>query len=210
MSENIVIIDNFYNEDNYNDLFLQLRNYPFKYFWGDQHGSHYWNSQLEDNSLVRQRCDQLWSEFNSKFSYTGNLSSMYLNALTYGLEAGPHFDYEHNDGITVINYITDTWNITWGGETMIYDSFVGDSNDTEYWNDVDKLIKQPLIIDAAVLPSYNRILVFPSDQLHMVKPISRFHTGVRYTYMYKLQGITVNQLMDGYMSATNSNIKVLK
>jgi Rps23 Pro-64 3,4-dihydroxylase Tpa1-like proline 4-hydroxylase len=203
--DNVIVIDDFYDEEKYATLVNSLHTHKFKYFWGDQHGSHYWNSQIEEEGIVKDACVDLWNEFRKKFINHGNLSGTYINGQTFGLEPGPHYDYYSPDGITVINYITDTWNITWGGETLIYDRYAYDDATLK---DVNSLLFSPLTIDAAILPAYNRIIAFPSNQLHMVKPISRFFQGIRFTLMYKLQGVTMEQLMDGYMAVDPNKVHI--
>jgi hypothetical protein len=203
--DNVVVIDDFYNEERYMTLVNALRTHKFSYFWGDQHGSHYWNSQLEEDGPVKDACVDLWNDFCQKFTKHGNLAGTYINGQTFGLEPGPHYDYGQPDGITIINYITDAWNLTWGGETLIYDHYAYDDMTLK---NVDSLLFSPVTVDAAILPAYNRILAFPANQLHMVKPISRFFQGIRFTLMFKLQGITMEELMSGYMAVDTNKIYI--
>jgi hypothetical protein len=197
MSDNVVIIDNFYKTGSCNELFKELCNHKFKYFWGDRSGTPHWNIQinLSDNNTLTKLVADHWNQFKDRFSNVGTLGRIYINGQTYGLEPGVHFDHNEKNEITVINYITDTWNITWGGETVLYNNFA--SNET-YPDNIEKVLYLPLIVDEAVIPAYNRVLLFPSNQLHVAKPLGRFFTGIRYTLMYKLSGLTIEELMEGY------------
>jgi 2OG-Fe(II) oxygenase superfamily len=197
MKNNIVVLENVYNEDTYKALFHNLQKHPFSYFWGDVAGSYYWNSHLVDDTPVQQLCDKLLEEFSSKFNNMVQPYVKYINAQTYGLEPGPHYDFHSEDAVTVINYITDTWNITWGGETFLFNNYSHNEKDASR-QAVDKLLFDPISIDAVITPAYNRTVIFPSNQLHTVRPLSRFFGGSRYTYMYKIKGITVEELMKGY------------
>lgn len=209
MSDNIIIIDNFYQESTYQKLYSELLEHPFKYFHGDQHGSPYWNHRIvtkgervDNTSPVGDLCTELWQEFRTKFLNHGLCQESYINLQTHGLEPGPHYDYFYHDGVTVINYIGKDWDLTWGGETLVYDNYA--HSEFELKN-VDRLLYDKISVDATVIPAYNRVCMFPSNQLHMVKPLSRFYSGVRYTYMYKLTGVTIDQMMDGYMKVDPSN-----
>jgi hypothetical protein len=200
MSDNVIVIDNFYKTGPYEELFKELHAHKFKYFWGDMSGSLYWNSQIDlsEDDTLSKLVDNHWNQFKDKFSNVGTLGRIYINGQTYGLEPGAHYDHTEEKAITVVNYITDSWNATWGGETVLYDNFA--SKDEYGPSHVEKVLKSSLRIDEAVLPAYNRILLFPANQLHVAKPLGRFFPGIRCTLMYKLTGLTIEELMEGYKS----------
>ena len=197
MKDNIIVLENVYNKETYNSLFAALHEHEFSYFFGDSNGRFYWTSPLEKPSLVKDLCDKMLEEFSNKFSNIGQVHRMYINSQTYGLEPGPHYDAHYNDSVTVINYITDTWNITWGGETFLYDKYAYTIPEMKL-DHVQTLLFDPISVDAVITPAYNRTLIFPGNQLHCVKPLSRYFAGARYTFMYKINGITVDKLMKGY------------
>ena len=199
MSDRIHVIDNFYSEDTYNKLFEELMSHPMRYFWGADHagGSPLWNTVVPDNAELpaHKLANTLWEEFQSKFDNVGEIGMRYINGQTFGIEPGLHYDYSLDGAVTVVNYITDAWNVIWGGETLFFDSY--SKNDMDLRN-VWSILDKPIDIDSAVLPAYNRTVIFPANQLHHAKPLSRFHPGIRYTYMYKIGGQTVEELMAGY------------
>jgi len=197
MKDNIVVLENVYNKDTYNSLFTALHEHEFSYFFGDSGGRFYWTSQLEKPSLVKDLCDEMLKEFSNKFSNITVPHRTYINSQTYGLEPGPHYDAHFDESVTVINYITDTWNITWGGETFLYDKYARNIPEMKL-DYVQTILFDPISVDAVITPAYNRTVIFPGNQLHCVKPLSRYFAGARYTYMYKIKGITVEELMKGY------------
>jgi hypothetical protein len=196
MKQEAVVLENFYSPENYRSLFEELHTHPFQYFWGDPTGSKYWNYQVTDeDNKVNNLSRKLFEEFKSRFTEVGDLGRAYINTTTFGLEPGAHYDYGTEDAVTVINYITNTWNISWGGETVLFDNYATGDNDMEKLREIGW---QPLNIDKAVLPAYNRILLIPANQLHVARPLSRFFPGTRYTLMYKLTGFSVSQLMKNF------------
>jgi hypothetical protein len=199
MKDNVIILENVYNKNTYNRLFRELHEHQFSYFWGggDANGSLYWHSDLKNSSPVQDSCKELFEEFSKKFSININLGTVYINAQTYGAEPGPHYDYHDENSVTVINYITDTWNITWGGETFLFDKYSYTKEDRKV-ETIQSLLFEPIPIDAVVTPAYNRSIIFPGNKLHCVRALSRYFPGTRYTYMYKLKDITLTELMKNY------------
>jgi hypothetical protein len=188
------VLNNFYPDWLQNRLYDELKTHPFNFFWNNGLGSNFWNYQItdEDNAVTRLS-NKFLEEFIKKFDGdVGDIGRCYINLQTSGLEPGPHYDYSSPDGVTVINYITDSWNISWGGETVLFDHY---SVDVDYKDYIQETMNQPLSIEKAVLPAYNRVLLIPAHQLHVARPLSRFYIGVRYTLMYKLSGITIPELM---------------
>ena len=189
-----IILENTYDHDTYKKFHQILKDSPFKYFWRDIVGSYYWN-QSNPETRLNSLIEEMWVQFSNKFSDSGKRGNTYINAQTFGLEPGAHFDTEEDNGVTVINFITDTWNITWGGETILYNFYYDDLGNDEH---IPNHFNKPITVDTTVIPAYNKTLVFPSNQLHMVKPMSRFYNGIRYTLMYKITGITFEQLKKNY------------
>lgn len=88
-------------------------------------------------------------DINRKLS----LYRSYVNMSHYGDMEYPHRDCgEDEEGITVLYYINDNWDYTWGGETLFY-------------SNRDSRI--------AVLPKPGRFLIFPGNLEHKGSPPSR-------------------------------------
>ncbi len=97
---------------------------------------------------------------------TSKILRFYLNAHTFGTDGWPHTDTDRQGERTAILYLNDKWQPAWGGETAIFDAR-GDVSD-------------------AVLPRRNRLLVFPSDQLHAPRPLTRAFSGLRVVLVVKI------------------------
>jgi len=87
----------------------------------------------------------------------------YMNGHTYGVEGLPHTDTE-DDGLTVLFYLTDKWNINWGGETAFYKD--------------GEIIK-------AVVPKKNRGIIFSGNIKHAARNVTYVCPGLRKTFMFK-------------------------
>jgi hypothetical protein len=95
----------------------------------------------------------------------------YLNAHTYGTEGSPHTDTVREGELTAVLYLTETWRAEWCGETVLFNA-AGD-------------------IERAVLPRANRLFVFPSDQLHAPRPLSKSFAGLRIVLVVKVEPVEI-------------------
>ena len=138
-----IILENTYDHDTYKKFHQILKDSPFKYFWRDIVGSYYWN-QSNPETRLNSLIEDMWVQFSNKFSDSGKRGNTYINAQTFGLEPGAHFDTEEDNGVTVINFITDTWNITWGGETILYNFYYDDLGNDEH---IPNHFNKPITVD---------------------------------------------------------------
>lgn len=90
----------------------------------------------------------------------------YMNAYTFGTDGWPHTDTDRTGDVTALLYLNPVWQPAWGGETTMFDEN-GD-------------------VTLAVLPANNRLMVFPSDQLHAPRPLSRAFNGLRVVLVVRL------------------------
>jgi Rps23 Pro-64 3,4-dihydroxylase Tpa1-like proline 4-hydroxylase len=99
-----------------------------------------------------------------------DLKRIYINAHPYGVEDSLHKD-SREKSYTAIVYLVRDWYVDWGGETAFFTS--EDQQNAE--------------ITKAVLPKYNRFVVFDGSTPHNVRSLSRRFSGVRYTMMFKYE-----------------------
>jgi dihydrofolate synthase / folylpolyglutamate synthase len=97
----------------------------------------------------------------------------YINAYTFGTEGYLHRDdtyhYKHpgygKTAETIVVFLNKTWNGDYAGETVIFNE-EGD-------------------IELAVLPKFNRMLVFDSSKLHVARSVSRICQDLRMVLIFK-------------------------
>lgn len=139
--------------------------YGFKYNW-------MFMQQDKPETFTDPAIKALWAEVQKHVPSNTVLRRGYVNAHTFGVEDNTHRDDPYfNKGLTVIVYLCSEWYAMWGGPTMFYNSFAPTDND----------------ITQAVLPRYNRIVVFDKNLPHCVAPLSHRFAGVRLTCMFKLE-----------------------
>jgi hypothetical protein len=149
----------------------------------------HWNKMLIRNSR-RMPCDhskspylsnhpevkQIWDIIQSIIGNRG-LYRAYVNGYTYGTDGYAHQDDswifkkygEKALSETSIVYLNPTWNVDWGGETVVYENL--DHEDNE--------------IMASVLPKLGKVFVFESKQLHASRPLSRLCKELRSVLVIK-------------------------
>ena len=104
------------------------------------------------------------------------------------MEAHPHTDSDETNFATVICYLTEGWNIHWGGETVFYDKpYSSDLTHPNYYS--AEIIK-------SVVPRQNRIVVFRGDILHSVRALSKSYKGTRATLMFKVQDVDIAKVAE--------------
>jgi len=102
----------------------------------------------------------------------------YLNAHTYGTDGWPHTDTDRPGELTAVLYLNAEWKPEWCGETVVFN----DKGD----------------IAASVLPAPNRLLSFPSHQLHAPRPLSKAFEGLRVVLVVKLAATNGDGSFFGY------------
>lgn len=91
----------------------------------------------------------------------------YANAYTFGTEGYPHTDSKIDSDMTVVLYMNKQWRPEWAGETVFFDH-------------EDEILQ-------AVLPRFNRLVVFPSAMLHVGRSVSRICSDLRMVFVLKVR-----------------------
>lgn len=195
------IIDNFFPEELMNSIIVEANEQNWHFRRSDANADLYWTKIIfgcnysEDVSkgiflkeFVSENTKKCWEFFKDKANCNlndSNLSSIYYNGLTYGIEAHPHVDSYKENFTTVIIYVCEDWNSYWGGETVFFnEKFSEDPSDKIFYS--HDIIK-------SVLPKYNRIVLFDGKTVHAVRPISKSFKGLRKTLMFKIQNKNVEE-----------------
>ncbi len=197
----IEIVDNFYNTENLNNVIQKSDDYKWIFGRGDLNDDIYWtvqvygtlfNTKIKYKNFEFKEVERLWEEFSNQFKVPKeNLKQCYLNGITYGLEAYPHVDFDETGSTTVIIYLCPNWNSYWGGETSFFNMNCVKNNPSHevYYN--HEIIK-------TVLPKYNRMVMFDGNITHAVRTISKSFKGLRKTLMFKIENISLQQMMENY------------
>ena len=90
----------------------------------------------------------------------------YSNAYAFGTEGYPHTDSKVDSDMTIVLYMNEEWKPEWAGETVFFD-------------EEDEIIQ-------AVLPKYNRCVIFPSAMLHVGRSVSRICNQLRTVFVLKV------------------------
>lgn len=106
----------------------------------------------------------VWNTIKENITGNFNLHRVYVNGYTYGTEGAIHKDTTIPGEETVLMYLNQEWKPEWAGETVIFKD--GD-------------------IDRAILPKPGRIIVFPSDQPHCARSLSKFCGELRMVLVFK-------------------------
>lgn len=129
---------------------------------------------LDVSSHLPPVVKRAWDYIQRHSTGSQTLTRCYINAHTYGVEGYPHRDSFRPHDKTMVVYMNPEWNRDWGGETMLY---------TEE------------AIEHAELPRFNHALVFPGNQLHCARGVTRACPELRLTLMFKFAppGIDVDR-----------------
>lgn len=107
----------------------------------------------------------IWSLI--QYQYAGDVSipiRVYANGYTFGTEGYIHTDSKHYDDLTFLLYMNEHWDRDWAGETMFFNG--------------EEVIK-------AVLPKWNRLVIFPAKMEHCARSVSRICSKLRMILVYK-------------------------
>jgi SM-20-related protein len=185
------------------------------YGWKANHSKSYdqghWNKRILDNSK-RFPCDHdktgsmsshtevnsVWNILKEKIGDRG-LYRSYINGYTFGTDGYAHQDDswiskkfgEEAQAETMIMYLNPTWDIDWGGETVVYDNLSHTDND----------------IAQAVLPKFGRVFVFKSMKYHASRPLSRVCTELRSVFVIKTMDKSVVSPQMKFITETTSKVK---
>jgi len=180
-NEKYHVIENFLDEEIYNTLSKIADRGSYTPGWKsskktDPHG--HWNinfakafaggANLAD--ITYSLPDNLkiaWNSIQEKYSLQDTkLLRCYINAHTYGVDGYTHKDSHRDDEWTIVIYLIDNWNIDWAGETIVVDD--------------GEIVK-------SVIPKRNRALIFPGNNIHAARAVSRTCFSLRRTLMFKFR-----------------------
>lgn len=160
-------------------LDAQLPNYEkLTTFFSTVHWKHGWHSTIgkEDPAFFNINFDvrDLPTEVEAAYAVIstlvpGKLTRCYANMQLYGVEGYPHKDSPLDNMTTVVVYICDTWQVDWGGETVVYSE------------------AQDII--ASCMPRPNRFFMFRGNQLHQARSVTRKCVVPRITLMFKVDNV---------------------
>lgn len=196
----ISCLDNVFDDKLVNELWEKYKKFPFSYYWKSNHDSdqRHWNYSILkydakndkdiENEFVGIKSDHdleyaVWQKIK-RLESNCRLLRIYVNAYTYGNDPLPHTDSKRTGEKTYILYINKDWKLEWGGETVIFN---------ESQTDIDK----------SYLPKYNRLISFPSNRLHVARPIHRTCNELRIVLVIKIG--TKNDIFY-YLKSTTQNI----
>lgn len=152
-----------------------IKKTPWQYGWASNRGIEFthWNHSIvaadELNGLDRSSqlpplYAEAWQHIQDTITGPQNLLRCYTNSHTYGVEGYPHTDSSRLLDQTLVIYMNDVWQRSWGGETNIYEG--------------DEIIHSEL-------PRDNRGLLFPGAKWHCARSVSRICPAQRITLMFK-------------------------
>ena len=178
----VQVFDNLLPAELYMDLLKASHRVGWQFGWNtpSNPNTRYWHHEVghgrKDNTLdvteqVGKHPLKVFSQFlewlrANLVTPETRLLRFYLNAHTYGTDGWPHTDTDREGELTAVLYLNPEWKPEWCGETVVFDRR-GD-------------------IAAAVLPRPNRLLSFPSHQLHAPRPLSKVFEGLRVVLVVKL------------------------
>jgi hypothetical protein len=93
---------------------------------------------------------------------------VYASASPYGTVNLPHKDYEGTDGLTIMYYLNESWNLDFGGETVFYN----EQNDE---------------IQKSVIPKPGRVLFFDGNITHVARDTVRNFNDLRMVLTFKYE-----------------------
>ena len=147
-------------------------------------GYSHWNSPFAGKSTdnreditseLTKDIASLWGMIQYKYSPNYVPVRAYANGYTLGTEGYIHTDSKIDTDRTYLVYLNKTWERDWAGETLFLEKD---------------------IIHKAVLPKYNRLVVFPSSMDHVARSVSRIYTGLRTIFVFKAKVIDNVQAID--------------
>lgn len=174
----IRVYDKIIPEEKVNALHDLIMNGTFKYGWhsNSQVEFGHWNTFFAGKSKKnRIAVDNLLSgevkdvaDFikSTTMPPESRILRCYSNAYTFGAEGYPHTDSHIDSDMTAVLYLNKEWKPEWAGETVFFD-------------EEDEILQ-------AVLPKYNRLVVFPSAMLHVARSVSRICNHLRVVFVLKV------------------------
>ena len=173
----IEVIDNALPESLVADVEAEIYRQGFEYGWMSTKDKGYGNwSRIFAGPEVLNREDvtddlcppvrALWDQLAQTYAAGSTPIRAYAAAYTYGTEGYIHYDSKVATDVTLLLYLSPDWQREWAGKTIF---FHGDN------------------IVRAVLPKYNRLIVFPSSMEHVARSVSRICPVERIILTFKVR-----------------------
>ncbi len=155
----------------------EVHNQGFSYGWmsTSNKGYGHWNrifagpELLNRDEVIDDLCPPvraLWDHLAQSYAAGSKVIRAYSNAYTYGTEGYIHYDSKIASDVTFLLYLTPDWKREWAGETIFFEG---------------------ADIVRAVLPKYNRLIVFPSSMDHVARSVSRICPVERVIFTFKVK-----------------------
>lgn len=172
----IYSINNFFTDNILSSIDAEIKEAKWGYGWhsnksiGYPHWNHNFVDCISENSLdisdkLPESMQKVWGYISTVHFPNNRLLRCYTNSHTYGIEGYPHIDSTRPQDRTIVVYMNKTWLREWGGETVIFED-----------NDIVH----------AELPKRNKALVFPGNQYHVSRGVTRICPELRITVMFKI------------------------
>ena len=168
-------INNFFPDSIIDKIDAEIKETKWQYGWSSNPNIEFshWNMDfaktVAENSLdvsnrLPESIKSAWQYIQDTYYPNHRLIRCYANGHTYGVEGYPHTDSDKDGEYTIVVYMNIKWKREWGGETLIYD-------------------KNTII--HAEIPQRNMALVFPGNQCHTSRGVTRICPELRITVMFK-------------------------
>ncbi|MCZ8384137.1 2OG-Fe(II) oxygenase [Achromobacter xylosoxidans] len=120
-----------------------------------------------------------WKMVAANIGGTLGLYECSVSANTFGTEGNPHFDFRNRTvapaHLTVLIYCSPQWDVTWAGETLIFDE------DGE--------------ISGGIMPRPGRVAILRGDPYHVGRSVSRICPSDRRVLVFKMWDETLLQTL---------------
>jgi hypothetical protein len=173
---NIYSINSFFPEGILQNLDKTIKESGWNYGWKSNPsiGYGHWNIDfapciIENSQDISEylpaTLKEAWHYIKFNHFAQHKIIRCYANGHTFGVEGSPHTDSLKPEDKTIVVYLNNNWRREWGGETLIYQD--------------DKIIH-------AEIPKRNRALIFPGNNLHISRGVTRICPDLRITLMFKV------------------------
>lgn len=174
-----------------NNVADHVDGHHWRYGWPSNKGMGYphWNkdfagagttNSLDVTNRLQEPIASAWNHIRAQHLPEVKLLRCYANAHTYGIEGYPHTDSSRSQDRTLVLYLNKEWRREWGGETMIYDG-------------------QDIV--HAEIPKFNHGIIFPGNQFHVAKGVTRICPALRMTLMFKFCPMNLDSVRDNIQTA---------
>lgn len=170
-----------------------VNGHHWKYGWPSNKSMGYahWNKNFAQDSggstngldianKLSEPISSVWNHIRAQHLSDVKLIRCYANAHTYGVEGYPHTDSNRPADRTLVLYLNKEWRREWGGETIVYD-------------DQD--------IVHAEIPKFNHGIIFPGNQFHVARGVTRICPALRMTLMFKFCPVDADVVRDSIQIA---------